>query len=98
MLHLGAVLPNFTYAGDAHYHHLTDDVIVGGPMPYENGSIAVPDGPGLGVELDPDKLRRYAEHYREVGGYPYDRDPARPDWFTVTPNQRWADPDLEFQL
>jgi glucarate dehydratase len=98
MLHLGAVLPNFTYAGDAHYHHLTDDVIVGGVMPYRDGSIAVPDGPGLGVELDRDKLRRYAEHYREVGGYPYDRDPARPDWFTVTPNQRWADPGLEFQL
>jgi glucarate dehydratase len=98
MLHMGAILPNFTYAGDAHYHHLTDDVIVGGAMPYANGSIAVPDGPGLGVELDRDKLRQYAEYYREVGGYPYDRDPARPDWFTVTPNQRWADPSLEFQF
>jgi glucarate dehydratase len=98
MLHMGAILPNFTYAGDAHYHHLTDDVIVGGAMPYANGSIAVPDGPGLGVELDRDKLRQYAEYYREVGGYPYDRDPARPDWFAVTPNQRWADPSLEFQL
>ncbi len=98
MLHMGAILPNFTYAGDAHYHHLTDDVIVGGAMPYANGSIAVPDGPGLGVELDRDKLRQYAEYYREVGGYPYDRDPARPDWFAVTPNQRWADPSREVQL
>jgi glucarate dehydratase len=98
MLHLGAVLPNFTYAGDAHYHHLTDDVIAGGLMPYQDGAIAVPDGPGLGVELDRDRLRRYAEHHREVGGYPYDRDPARPGWFATTPNQRWADPALEFQL
>ena len=32
MLHLGAVLPNLTFAADAHYHHLTDDVIEGGRL------------------------------------------------------------------
>ena len=31
MLHLGAVLPNLSYTADAHYHHLVDDVIEGGP-------------------------------------------------------------------
>ncbi len=46
MLHLGAVLPNLTFAADAHYHHLTDDIIVGGKMRYEGGGIAVPDGAG----------------------------------------------------
>src|SRR3712207_8818200 len=30
MLHLGAVVPNLAFAADAHYHHLADDVIVGG--------------------------------------------------------------------
>ena len=59
MLHLGAVLPNLSFAADAHYHHLTDDVIEGGLMRYENGAIAVPDGPGLGVKLDRDKLAQY---------------------------------------
>jgi glucarate dehydratase len=92
MLHLGAVVPNLTFAADAHYHHLTDDVIVGGPLAYEGGAIAVPEGPGLGVALDRDKLARYAELYRERGGYPYDRDPGRPDWFPLVPNDRWADP------
>jgi glucarate dehydratase len=92
MLHLGAVVPNLTYAADAHYHHLTDDVIVGGPLRYEGGAIAVPEGPGLGVALDRAKLARYAELYRELGGYPYDRDPGRPDWFPLVPNDRWADP------
>ncbi len=90
MLHLGAVLPNLTYAGDAHYHHLADDIIVGGKMRYENGAIRVPDGPGLGVELDRDKLEAYAALYRKLGGYPYDRDPARPDWFARVPNTDWA--------
>jgi glucarate dehydratase len=32
MLHLGAVLPNLSFAADAHYHHLRDDIIVGGLM------------------------------------------------------------------
>ena len=39
MLHLGAVLPNLTYAADAHYHHLVDDIIVGGKLAYRNGAI-----------------------------------------------------------
>jgi glucarate dehydratase len=92
MLHLGAVLPNLTHAADAHYHHLRDDVIEGGKLPYVDGSIAVPDGPGLGVRLDRERVARYAELYKELGGYPYDRDPARPGWYPLVPNDRWADP------
>lgn len=92
MLHLGAVLPNLTFAADAHYHHLADDVIQGGKLAYRQGRIRVPDGPGLGVRLDPEKLERYADEYRRLGGYPYDRDPGRPGWFAMVPNQEWADP------
>jgi glucarate dehydratase len=92
MLHLGAVIPNLSFDADAHYHHLTDDIIVGGLMKYEGGKIAVPDGPGLGVKLDRDKLAQYAELYRELGGYRYDQDPLRPGWAPVLPNDRWADP------
>src|SRR3954469_11386426 len=92
MLHLGAVIPNLSYAADAHYHHLTDDVIEGGPMPYQNGSIAVPDTPGLGVKLDREKLWQYQELYKELGNYPYDQDPLRPGWAPIIPNDRWADP------
>lgn len=91
MLHLGAVIPNLTFAADAHYHHLTDDIILGGKFEYKNGRIAVPTGPGLGVTLDRDKLGEYAELYKRLGGYPYDKDPLRPDWTPVVPNTRWAD-------
>jgi len=93
MLHLGAVLPNLSFAADAHYHQLTDDVIDGGLMKYENGAIRVPTGPGLGVKLNRDKLREYAELYKKLGNYPYDQDPARPGWAPLIPNERWADPD-----
>ena len=92
MLHMGSVVPNLGYAADAHYHHLVDDVIVGGKMRYEGGRIGVPTGPGLGVRLDPEKVRRYHELYRELGGYPYDRDPGRPGWYPIVPNSDWADP------
>jgi glucarate dehydratase len=92
MLHFGAALPSLEFAADAHYHHLVDDVIEGGPLPYRDGGIAVPDRPGLGVKLDRDKLAKYAALYEELGGYPYDRDPGRPGWYARVPNERWADP------
>lgn len=92
MLHFGAVLPNLTFAADAHYHQLRDDILVGGKLPYHEGCISVPEGPGLGVVLDRERLGYYAECYRELGGYPYDRDPGRPGWYPLLPNQDWADP------
>jgi len=91
MLHLGAVLPNLSFAADAHYHHLLDDVVVGGLRPYSDGKMAVPTEPGLGVQLDRDKVAQYAELYRELGPYPYDRDPGRPDWYPLLPNSSFAD-------
>jgi glucarate dehydratase len=92
MLHLGAVIPNLSFAADAHYHHLLDDVIVGGKMKYCKGSIAVPTAPGLGVKLDRDKVKEYHELFKKLGGYPYDQDPLRPGWTPLIPNERWADP------
>ena len=92
MLHLGAVIPNLSFAADAHYHHLTDDIIEGGKLKYENGAIEVPSAPGLGVKLDRDKLAEYRELYQRLGSYPYDQDPLRPGWTPVIPNDRWADP------
>lgn len=93
MLHLGAVIPNLSFAADAHYHHLTDDIIEGGPMRFEEGAIRVPEKPGLGVRLDRDKLREYGELYQRLGSYPYDQDPGRPGWTPIIPNDRWADPN-----
>ena len=92
MLHLGAVIPNLSFAADAHYHHLTDDVIQGGLMRYQDGAIRVPEGPGLGVKLDREKLGQYSELYKRLGNYAYDQDPGRPGWTPIIPNDRWADP------
>jgi glucarate dehydratase len=92
MLHLGAVIPNLSFAADAHYHHLRDDVIVGGKLRYCCGSIPVPTEPGLGVKLDRDRMGEYHELFKRLGPYPYDQDPLRTGWTPMVPNQRWADP------
>ena len=92
MLHLGAVVPNLAFKADAHYHQLVDDIITGGKMTYVDGAIRVPSGPGLGVGLDRDKLATYADLYKSLGGYLYDRDPARPDWFPLLPQHALGQP------
>ena len=53
MTHLAAAVPNLTYAVDTHYPWQCDEVIVGGRLKIEEGSLAVPQGAGLGVELAP---------------------------------------------
>ena len=85
-------IPGDVDAFPAGYICADDDVIVGGKMRYVDGRIEVPRAPGLGVELDRDKLAQYHELYRSLGGYPYDRDPGRPGWYPLVPNQSWGDP------
>lgn len=69
MVHVGVTLPNLVHAADAHYHHLLDDVIVGGKHAYAGGAVTVPSGPGLGVELDPEKMDRYEAAFQTRGDY-----------------------------
>ena len=85
MLHTASTIPRMTFAGDAHYHFLTDDIIVGGKLKYVDGAIAVPLGPGLGVQLDEEKMAKYARYYAEKGDYyaRFHQDPRRPEWFPV---------------
>jgi glucarate dehydratase len=58
-VHVAAATPGLHHPIDMHYHHLTDDVIMGGMHRIEGGCITVGDKPGLGVELDPEKVERY---------------------------------------
>ncbi len=67
MVHLGAAIPNLKYALDTHYPWQSDEVIVGGRLKFEDGSVQVPAGPGLGVELDRDKLAALHQNYLDCG-------------------------------
>ncbi len=79
-LHLAASLPGLVHAVDGQYHHLLDDVIVGGPLRYVNGAIEVPKGPGLGVELDEAKCEQYQNLYAEIHEEPHNRGYFYPKW------------------
>jgi glucarate dehydratase len=86
MIHLAAALPNLIAAPDSHYHHLTDDIIEGGKLPYlAAGKMAVPAGSGLGVRLDRDKLAKYHEFSKKRQMGSWIEDPKRPGAITVQP-------------
>ncbi|HQS04189.1 MAG: glucarate dehydratase [Sphingobacteriales bacterium 17-39-43] len=67
MVHLGAALPKMPYALDTHYPWQSDEVILGGRIKFTEGSVAVPDEPGLGVELDKVALARLHQNYINCG-------------------------------
>jgi L-alanine-DL-glutamate epimerase-like enolase superfamily enzyme len=69
-VHALAAVPNARCANQAYGALLADDVVAGfgGPAAnYADGHLAVPAGPGLGVELDRDRVERYAALYRTDG-------------------------------
>ena len=71
-LHLAAASPAVTLeCGLATLHLLVDDLLIG-DLPIRDGSLAVPTGPGLGVELDRQALDQYAVYSRV--------DPVRSTW------------------
>lgn len=65
MVHVCSSLSMLSHHPDSHYHYLSDDVVTE-PFRFVDGKVAVPAGPGLGVELDHDKLARYHELYESV--------------------------------
>jgi len=67
MVHLAAATPNLTYACDTHYPWKTEDVIAPGTLEFDGGSVEVPAGPGLGVEIDRDLLGALHEQFLSCG-------------------------------
>ncbi len=67
MVHLGAAIPDIDHDLDTHYPWQSDEVIVGGRIAFEDGSLPVPSLPGLGVELDHAALARLHNIYKTSG-------------------------------
>jgi glucarate dehydratase len=67
MIQLAAATPNLTYACDTHWPWKTQDVVPEETFSFSGGSVAVPDGPGLGVALDTDALGELHELYLSCG-------------------------------
>ena len=75
-LQLAAALPVLPYAIHSHYHHQTADVIAK-PFRCVDGCFELPEGPGLGVEIDEDQLARLEELNEKQGDLVFYGDKAR---------------------
>lgn len=67
MVHLAAATPNLTYACDTHWPWKTEDVVKPGVLGIVDGAVAVPTGPGLGIEIDDDALAALHRQYLDCG-------------------------------
>ena len=63
MRHVAAATPNLTYDSDTHYPWYRHEIVKGGRPTFKDGKLPVPEGPGLGVELDRAALAELAELY-----------------------------------
>ena len=67
MTHLAASVPHLSYACDTHYPWQDEEVVQGGRLKFEDGSLRVPRGPGLGVSIDREALARLHDNYLQCG-------------------------------
>lgn len=87
MTHVAAVVPNLDHACDSHYPWQTEDVITE-RLSFRDGRLTVSDRPGLGVDLDRDRLARLHRRWLDDDGTMRERDDAaamrvaEPGWVT----------------
>ena len=92
MTHWAAAAPNLIYASDTHYPwNEEDDIVQGAPLQFVDGALPVPTEPGLGVEVDEERLQAAHERYlqnkaagRDDVSAMQERDPS---WLPMRP--RW---------
>lgn len=89
MTHLAASVHHLSYACDTHYPWQSDEILVGGKVPITGGCVHLTDKPGLGVELDRDKLAELNEAYQRcrirTRNDVAQMQRFRPDWQQVKP-------------
>jgi muconate cycloisomerase len=59
LLHLAAALPAVDWGVGLSSQYLVDDILKT-PLSFAGGHVTIPAGPGLGIEVDEAKVRRYA--------------------------------------
>lgn len=84
VLHLAASQPMVSHSIDSHLPEQADDIVTV-PHRFVDGHLDVPSGPGLGVEIDRDKLTFYARYHAEHGEGSEFADPLRPGFRSYFP-------------
>ncbi|MFG2571453.1 glucarate dehydratase family protein [Streptomyces sp. NPDC048481] len=87
MTHVAATVPDLHHACDSHYPWQSEDVLTE-RLVFDDGRVAVSDAPGLGVELDRDRLGLLHRRWLDDDGALRERDDAaamraaEPGWVT----------------
>jgi len=84
IVHLAAAVPTVSHAIDSHLPDQAGDVVAE-PWVFRDGSLPLPTGPGLGVELDRAAVDHYHSLYLERGEEEEFQDPTRPGWHPRLP-------------
>jgi glucarate dehydratase len=66
MTHMNCAISRVTYDADTHYPWTSQDIIKGPKLQFKGGKMALPEAPGLGVEIDPDKMAALKENVARV--------------------------------
>lgn len=81
MIQVIAASPHIVHPSQTIVGLLTDDVITE-PFRFRNGAVDLPNKPGLGVELDRNKLDKYSKLYIDGGEFGFhEPDSRRQGWF-----------------
>lgn len=68
-LHVCSTIPNLTDGNQTHHQLLADDILGEPVLHFQRGKVDVPTGPGLGIELDWEKIDHFADLYDQQGQY-----------------------------
>jgi len=67
-VHLMSTIPNATLGNQTYATTISDDIVNETTDDFQDGALKMPEGPGIGVTLNPDKVAKYAEMYRKMRG------------------------------
>ncbi|MEP3278764.1 MAG: mandelate racemase/muconate lactonizing enzyme family protein [Stappiaceae bacterium] len=84
-LHVSAATPLISEASQSLFRWQVGDVIKDGPFRQTNDVVPVPEGPGLGVELDAAAMKKWSTHFSENGPMSHFNDPANPGRYRRLP-------------
>lgn len=89
MTHLAASVQHLSYACDTHYPWQEDEILIGGKIPVSGGCVHLNGKPGLGVDLDQEKLaelhRAFLDCRIRTRNDVLQMRRYRPDWSAVKP-------------
>jgi len=88
LTHMNCSISHVGYDADTHYPWTApdQDIIQGGKWQFQDGKMALPDSPGLGVEIDRDQMAKLEENMTKVAS----RDALVDRW---NPNYRRKTPE-----